>query len=186
MSKTSETKKYTKELKKMFSDKDFARYFDVTNKILTYEDLEKYNTIKDLLPDEKDFKIILTQTKPNSGHWCCIVRNKNNIIWFDSYGVPPDGELKYISKEINHQLHQDIHQIHRLMNTAKADGLDANYNHHKYQSESDLVCTCGRWCVWAILMNNLNYSLEDCKNFINKWSYEKSKPPDILICDWII
>ena len=66
----------------MFSEADFKRYFDMEGKILTYEDLEKYNSIEELLPDEKDFKIILTETKPNSGHWTTIQRRGNKIIYF--------------------------------------------------------------------------------------------------------
>jgi len=170
----------------MFSDNDFARYFDITNKIIKYSELDAYNDINDLLPNDKDFKIILTETKPNSGHWCVLLRKGKNVIWFDSYAVPPDGELKFISRMMNKLLHQEVHQIHRLLKTCKTYGLKPEYNHHHYQSESEDVCTCGRWSIWFILMSNLNYSLKEMQEFIERQIFNTGKPADILICDYIL
>ena len=185
MAKTKAIEFYKKELAKMFSEQDFKRYFDMEGKILTYQDLEKYNSIEELLPDEKDFKIILTQVKKNSGHWCVLIRNKDKIIWADSYGMPPDAELRFVPSFMNKLLHQKIHQIHRLMKTCKDAGLKSEYNHYKYQSENPNVCTCGRYAIWFILMNNLNYSLDDMESFMKRWEFELSKPSDILMIDWI-
>jgi len=39
--------------------------------------------------------------------------------------------------------------------------------------------------MWAILMNNLNYSLDEMKEFIERWTYELDKDSDILIIEWI-
>jgi hypothetical protein len=186
MSKNSEVKKYQKELSKFLSNFDFRRYFgdDIDSKILTYTELEQTNNIIDLLPNEKDYKIILIQSEPNKGHWCSLLRNKNHIIWFDSYGVYPDGQLKYINHDMNITLDQDKNEILRLMKTASSE-FTIEYNDYEFQSDSENVATCGRWTIWSILMNNLNYSLKDMKEFIERWKFEKGKPPDILICDWI-
>ena len=78
---------YEKELQKMLSDTDFERYFGsgVKQKIIKYSDLAHYPTMQDLLPEEKDYRIVLTENKPNSGHWCALLRNGNNYEWWDSY-----------------------------------------------------------------------------------------------------
>ena len=71
----------------MLSDTDFERYFGsgVKQKIIKYSDLAHYPTMQDLLPEEKDYRIVLTENKPNSGHWCALLRNGNNYEWWDSY-----------------------------------------------------------------------------------------------------
>ena len=186
MSKISEIKKYKKLLSQMFSESDFKRYFNIENKIMKFSELAQYENIQELLPNDNDFKIILTETRPNSGHWCCLLRKNNKVIWFDSYGVPPDGELKFISRMMNKMLNQEVHQIHRLMKTYHRFGLTTDYNHHHYQSESEEVSTCGRWCCWFLLMSNLNYSLKEMEEFMERQVLEQDKPPDILICDWIL
>jgi len=178
--------KEKRELGRFLSNNDFKKYLneDVNNKILTYADLKEYNNILHVLPNEKDYRIVLIQEKPNSGHWCCLIRNHNNIMWFDSYGISPDGELKFINKDMNILLGQNEHQIHRLMKTAPSD-FTKEYNHFDFQSFDEDIATCGRWVMWAILMNNLNYSLDEMKEFIERWTYELDKDSDILIIEWI-
>ena len=126
----------------------------------------------------------MIQSEPNKGHWCSLLRNGNRILWFDSYGVYPDGQLKFINDDMNKVLDQDKNEILRLMKTASSN-FTLEYNHHDFQSQSDDVATCGRWCIWSILMNNLDYTLNDMIEFIERWEFETGKPPDILICDWI-
>ena len=186
MSKISEIKKYKKLLSHMFSEHDFSRYFNIDGKIMKYSELSRYNNIEELLPNDKDFKLILTETEPNSGHWCVLMNSKGKIIWYDSYGIIGDGELKFIPRMMNKLLHQTTHPIHRLFKQAKKDGIQTEYNTFKYQSESDDVCTCGRWCVLFVLLMNLNFSLKEMEEFIKRQVYEKSKPADILCCDWIL
>ena len=185
MAKTATIKHYKESLAKMFSEADFKRYFDMEGKILTYQDLEKINNISELLPDEKDYKIILTETKPNSGHWTTIQRRGNKIIYFDSYGLGADRELQFIPRMMNKLLHQQEHHITRLLKTSKNFGYINETNHYKYQAEGSHICSCGRWSIWSILMTNLNYSLADMETFIKKWSFELDKPNDILIIEWV-
>ena len=75
-------------------------------KILKYSELEKYNTIEQLLPKEKAYVILLLEDQINSGHWMCLARFNNKILFFDSYGGAPDSQLKWNSKEKQHELGQ--------------------------------------------------------------------------------
>ena len=67
---------YRVELEKMFSNTDFERFLDAP-RILRYSQLAEYDSIQALLPLEKDYVIILYETKKNSGHWMCLIRNEN-------------------------------------------------------------------------------------------------------------
>ena len=53
------------------SDKDLEVYFGagVQKKILKYSEIDPYEDIREVLPDEKDFVIILLENRPDSGHW---------------------------------------------------------------------------------------------------------------------
>ena len=178
---------YKYELSKMFSCPDFIPFLglDVENKIMKVSEISKYNDILELLPKKSDYKIILTETEPNSGHWCCLFNNGTQIIWADSYGVEPDGELAFISNAMNKLLKQRPNELQRIMKTAFKHGLEPIYSKHKFQASSDNVCTCGRWTTFFIMMINMGYSLPDMKELVERYSKELKKPNDIIICDWI-
>jgi hypothetical protein len=182
---------YKQCLETMISDSDFTRYFgnEVQNQILKYSDLANYKTIYDLLPEQKDFRIILTETKQNEGHWCCILRypynGKDTIEWFDPYGVRPDGELTFISTAMKKLLGENKHYLSALINTINKSKTDFIYNKTKFQQLADGINTCGRWTICRILMMRFGYNLEEFDDFIHRNSEAEQKPPDILVCDWI-
>ena len=175
-------------LAEMISDKDFQRFFGagVASKVIKYGDLDNFKSIDDLLPNEKDFAIILTETKRNEGHWCAILKYDGLIEWFDSYGGKggkPDGELSFISKAMNVLLDQDDRYLTKLL---KESGRKIIYNKEKFQAFQDGISTCGKWVIARILMFQMGYNLKEFQDKINQKMIETGKPYDILICDWII
>ena len=67
--------------------------------VLMYKELKSFPNIESLLVD--DSAVILYEKRPKNGHWVCLIRYINNgvptIEFFDSYGIFPDKEKKYIS-----------------------------------------------------------------------------------------
>lgn len=180
-----------KKLATMITDADFSRYFnDAPEKIIKYSQLDNMKDINDLLPNEKDYRIILTETKKNEGHWCCILKykdietGKHYIEWFDSYSGKPDSELAFIPTPIKKMLGQDKNHLSRILKTVKKP-YDILYNGTKYQKLMDGINTCGKWCICRIMMFLAGYSLHDFKKFIKESAKLQNKPYDILICDWI-
>jgi hypothetical protein len=166
----------------MISDKDYNTYFtDASQKLLKYSQLENINDINELLPEEKDYRIILTENKQNSGHWCAITRINDVYTWFDSYGEKPDGELKYISAIMNKVLGQDKKHLSRILKTIREPN-QIFYNETKYQKLKDGINTCGRWCICFLLLHHIGYDLEEFKEFIQLNCKKYNMPPDILIC----
>lgn len=109
----------------------------------TYEELQQFNNLDDLLGTE-NFAIILYQTTKTSGHWTAIVKNihNNQIIFFDSYGLYPDTEIQYT------QYNQSLPMY--LTRLIKESGKDIKYNNVDYQKWSKSVSTCGRWASIAV------------------------------------
>lgn len=187
--KFNETKQ---KLEQMITDEDFSKYFtDAPEKILKYSQLADIKDINELLPNEKDYRVILTESKRNEGHWCCIMKytdgktGKKWIEWFDSYSGKPDSELKFIPAPIKKMLGQDENHLSRILKTVKPP-YNIMYNATKYQTLKDGINTCGRWCICRLMMFHIGYTLPEFKAFIKESSkMQGGKPYDILMTDWI-
>ena len=178
---------YKTELARMLSNVDFIPFFgiDVEKKIMLYSELKNYGTIDDLFPKPNDYRIILIESEPRSGHWCSIIKINGNLIWFDSYGCFPDTELRFISKIKNRLLGQTQNEIRRLMKGVEKIGLKAWYSKTKYQSESDNISTCGRWVAISIhMLYELQYSLAEMKIIFDRVKEDTGKPFDIIAVDF--
>ena len=175
---------YKSSLAKMIDDTDISRYFG-DGKIVKYNELKNYSTINDLLPEPTDFRIILLESKPNVGHWVCVMKYKDILEFWDSYGVNPKGEFKYISKIMNKLLGQNENELYDLMAKTKHPHQKCYYNKRRFQSNNDGINTCGRWCIARILAMRIGYELDDFINKVDEKCEETGKPPDILVCDWI-
>lgn len=191
MSKVQKEKQiqhYTQMLAKMIDDSDIARWLgeEGRQKIVKYSALKNYKTINDLLPEPTDYRIILTESKPNCGHWTCILKYKNIIEWFDSYGVKPDGEFRYVPRFARVLLGQEGNTLTHLLKKTKLPGQSVYYNKRRLQSGKDGINTCGRWCIARILSMLVGYELDDFIEKVDAKVEETGKPPDILACDWII
>ena len=183
MSKDKAIEKYKIELKKMASEDDLVRNFGlgVKDKILKYSELENYNTIDELIPDQDDFRILLLESEPNVGHWVCLIRKGDTLEFFDSYGKTHKGELKYIPKFINKMLNQKDDYLTRIMKSSK----NPIFSTLKLQKDNPDVCTCGRHVIARILCSKAGYDLDDYEKLIKKQSSERCMPPDILVCHWV-
>jgi hypothetical protein len=167
----------------MVSDEDFNQFFtDAPQKLLKYSELADIQDIEEVLPEEQDYRIILTESQKNSGHWCCITRKNNVYTWFDSYGEKPDKELSFIPAVMNKMLGQDKKHLGRILKTIKQPN-QIFYNETKYQKLRDGINTCGRWCICFLLLHHIGYDLKEFKEFIKlNCKKHNDMPPDILIC----
>ena len=176
---------YKNELSMMWGIDKFIQCFglNVKNNIMKYSELKKYNNINELIPDT-GYKIILIEQKHNQGHWCVLIKKKDSIIWFDSYGIQPDNELNFVSKITNKLLKQEPNQIRLLMASSSPD-LKRFYSKTRYQKNGNHINTCGRWVALAIfLLYQLDYDLKGMKKILDKVKTEEEKPYDIIVIDF--
>lgn len=149
---------------------------DDDDAVIMYSDLAKYKSIDKLLPDDRSFKIILIRENEYSGHWTCLLRytlDEHTVIeFFNSYGLFPSADLKFISSLQNVKLGQDSKHLNYLLQNALNQSYIVIYNKKVFQQWSNnkqAYNTCGRWCVIRILMMiQHNFSLAD---FINYFEY---------------
>lgn len=141
-------------------DREIRKYLP-NAKILTYDTLGKYTDIEQLLPNDRDYCIILYRQKPTFGHWVSLDKVGDNLSYFDSYGKIIDEPLNWNNYETNLSLGQSKPYLTQLL-----DKTDRNvfYNPFRYQSKSNDVNTCGRWCILRCLFALKGYNLNQFYN----------------------
>lgn len=174
---------YKKELARMFSDSDIDRWLGAGH-IIKYSDLADYNNINELLPNDKDCKVILIESSVNQGHWVCVMKYGDIIEYFNSYGTKPEYDFKFIPTMVKHLLGQGGNILTKLLKT-KNKGQKIYYNKKKLQQINDNINTCGRWCVARCLAMRIGWELDDFINKVDEKMDETGKPSDILVVDWI-
>jgi len=117
--------------------------------IITYNELDKIRDIDDIL--KNNMCVILYETSEGYGHWTCVFKDRNTIEHFDSYGLFPDKELKFVSKDINKMLGQGYPMLSKLLYDCP---YDIRYCNKKFQGEDS--STCGRWCAMRLIFKILD------------------------------
>lgn len=165
------SKMYEKYINKCLSDKDILNLID-TN-IIMYHNLKKYNNILEILKNNS--AVILYQSTLNYGHWCCINKIDKNIYFFDSYGMFPDNQKKYLRPDKQMKKLNEKNQMRRLLLNTIDLGYTCYYNHNLLQGKN--TSTCGYWCVSFIKYNK---SENDFYNYIERLHKKYDLSYDLL------
>lgn len=157
-------------------DSEIRKYLPAA-KIFLFKHLSKYKTLQQLLPNDKDYFIMLYEQAPHNGHWVCLCNFNNHYEYFDSYGLKPSEPLMWNKKEVNKYLGQGKDYLNELLKKADKKVL---YNPIEYQKYGPNINTCGRFCIGKILMmRKFNYDMNDFYNYMKiikdklKLSYDK-------------
>ena len=110
--------------------------------ILVYSDLFDYKSIDEILGD-KGYVILLYQIKNvHDGHWVCLFKQRDYLVFFDSYGLEPDDEVKFIPEF--QSLDNRGEALPHLTKLLDESGYRVLHNTHQYQSDRKDINTCGR------------------------------------------
>ena len=129
------------------SDKDIRNVFHGEVNVYTYDELEQFDTIDDMLyPYNRAVILYFWQSKPKYGHWCCVSKNKNIITFVDSFGSVPDNVLDEIPRSFKRANGEDYKYLSSLLYNCP---YEIHYNNKKWQNDSS--CMCGRYAIlWLI------------------------------------
>lgn len=152
-----------KEKGKALSDSEVMALVNQKAKIVLYEDLINYTNIIDLLKPHGAI-FLLYQVKPNYGHWVAVIKRKDQIEFFDPYGVFIDDELEWTSPKNRKLFNMDYPHLTKLLYKAPHN-FDIIYNEHKFQKLKEGISTCGRWSAARIIRKDL--SLSQFKNLFD-------------------
>lgn len=149
------------------TDKDIERMLNGNTNIVLYSDLHKYNNLDQLLNGENN-AVILYESKPQYGHWTCIIRpDQENVEFFNSYGGVnagyPDEPLMSISKDFRYESGQEFPYLSQLLIDSP---YNLSYNEYKLQKKGADIRTCGRHVINRI--RNINLPLDAYVRKLNR------------------
>lgn len=135
--------------------------------IVTYPELQN---VVDITPyfDRLGRLVVFIPISTSFGHWCCITKRENGKVyeWFDPYGVKPDGEKKFISKQTLDRLHEEKPYLTKLLKREQDQGAIIKYNPYHWQSNKANTDDCGRWVCARLIYNKL--SLDEINDMIKQ------------------
>jgi len=168
------------------SDKDIELYLGkkASKNIIKYSELSKYNNINEILKNDKDYKIILIETKYNYGHWVCILRYGDTIEYFNSYGFAPSYDLDIINNNVNNELGQNEKWLNIIFDNSKQYNII--YNKLKFQEKIDGINTCGKHILFRIIcLKKFDMNLQQYQNLMKYFSNKYNKSFDELVAIFI-
>ena len=141
------------------SDSDLRRILGADLKLIRHRDLDDVTSLRDFLPGEKDYCIMLYETEPNVGHWTAILRYGPVFEFFDPYGLMPDKPLNWIPAARRKMLGQEEPHLTELLDRTG----DWIYNKTRYEKMHKEVNTCGDHCCHRIY--RLKHNDMDLKDY---------------------
>ncbi len=122
--------------------------------VLAYQELEKYNSIDDVLSKDGS-AIILYQLTSLFGHWVSIFRvDDKTLEYFDSYGLPVDGELKFSQEHLRRHKGNIVPHLTALIKQSD-HGYKVIYNNIALQRLRKNENTCGRFASLRVRLRHI-------------------------------
>lgn len=95
---------------------------------------------------------VLYETEPGFGHWTALLPVKGGIEHFDSYGLRPDAELRWVPQQYREAFAATTPHLVRLL---LADGRPVAYSEFRLQAGGP-IATCGRWVAARVRNRGLD------------------------------
>ena len=93
----------------------------------------------------------------NYGHYCCLNKiSDKKIEFFNLYGLYPDKQFKFTDYNINKKIKQNHTYLSWLMYKSP---YKLSFNHHKFQTKTPPVQTCGFHCANRIKYKKLKLNV---------------------------
>jgi len=154
------------------SDGDLRTILGSDIPVIPYPELKNIRDIDEVFDKKGRCMVLFLNASPTSGHWCCLIRRKDYIEFFDPYGESPQNVVADVPRSRLEMLDMDRPYLTALLRQKK---MPVYYNSHPFQKESPNVATCGRHC--AIRLLYAPYDLHRYKAIIDK----SKMTPDMFV-----
>lgn len=175
---------------------DFLRLHGLSTKISLYPEVCRARHIDDLLDPETGTGILLIESRPSYGHWCCLTRGTRGnhpdlLEFFNSYGNssgkagknsfggwPDDAVARVLemNPEFAKSVNEDKPYLSRLMIES---GYPLSYNEFRLQGSAPDIRTCGRHCLARILFRDM--PLEEYVVELRQCAKKMNTTPDGIV-----
>ena len=130
------------------------------------------NTLEELFVEGK-LVLLLYESKRNNGHWCCLIDQPAQVIFFDPYALLPDDQLEFTNIKFRKRNNMHLPYLTYLLYHSKKP---IDYNNKQMQVMRDEVATCGYWCGIRMRLDYL-----DSEEFIDIFRKFPLKERDNII-----
>ena len=148
--------------------------------------MSRHLYLKDqLLPEENDYCVILYEDSPNKGNWTALLKYNGLYEHFDSYGVKPDTELKWVSATRNRMHNQNEPYLTQLLESEKEKYV---YNNVTYQSKGFRVNTntCGSHVVHRLYrLKSDDVTLPDYHQYTKSTKDQTNASYDLIVAEFV-
>jgi len=173
------------EMAKMIASNEFCKMLGKGVKVIKYSELENHSDINQVIPEPKGYRIILIETKQNTGHYVCLLKyNDKSYVYFDSYGMVVGQEFSFIPQQMQQILDENVHVLNFLLNKLKSDGGNYICNRMKLQKMAPNINTCGRWCASACYFFEQGQTLKQFQQYFVNWKKQTGQSFDSLVCEF--
>jgi pimeloyl-ACP methyl ester carboxylesterase len=161
------------------SDADLRKLLGDDLRVLTYPELASASRVEAVLDDLGRCAILFLTTGPREGHWVGLMAQPNNTLeYIDSYGMRPDAAFGWLPARQERKLGQTRRELTRLLDDAKARGINVIYSGEALQSDRPRLASCGRFLAARMLLGHL--SLSEWLKMIHESTVEPSAFVTIL------
>ena len=123
------------------------------------------------------------RTHPTWGHWTALLKHNGLYEHFDSYGVKPDTELKWISAKRNRMLNQDEPYLTQLPEKEEETYI---YNNVAYRDKGSRVNTRDPRVVHRIYkLKNDDVSLPDNYQYMKSIKDQTNVCYDLIVAEFV-
>jgi len=166
---------------KPLSDDDLRHILGEDIKIIKYSQLADYNDLNDLLPQRNDCCILFYEEQLDVGHWTGLLKYDDKFEHFDSYGIKPDSELRWLTMRARQRLNEAIPYLSNLL--AKVAYI---YNTVRFQSDDHTVNTCGSHVAFRLYNFKKNsMHLKQYQDYMKELKTESQMSYDFIVSEWV-
>ena len=121
---------------------EFRRLHENAN--IVYLSNFNYKNLDELFNGTNHVIIFVSTVSINSGHWQLLLRNKNNLFFFDSYGHNFSKLLHDVFQMYGENAYNQTYQLGELLQGSE---LPVYMNTVQYQEKNQEIETCGYHCL---------------------------------------
>jgi len=148
--------------------------------VLTYTDLIGKQHIEEVLGPDGRLVLLFLTTGLSQGHWVGIWKKGRTLCFFDSYGLAPDEERRWLSASKLVELHEDKPLLKTLFQDAQGRGYSTTFSRDHYQNERDESETCGRHV--AVRLNHADLNESEYRTLIEQAARDQNaNSPDEVV-----
>jgi hypothetical protein len=149
------------------SDKQIKELFNGNVRCISYDEIHKYRTLKNLLyPYNFCILLFVWDDIPSyNGHWVYVGKYKDKIAIFDSLGKDDIDTIKQVPNDVARRTYQDHPYLSKLIVDSK---MDLIYNPRQIQQSHSAVCA--RYACYAARNLNKYKTFDD---FLKEWTDNK-------------